>query len=288
MFVYTLATLARPLFTRPMQRKEDYTFDRSTMQSVHAASCEGKALPPVFFLFTSTPNRAERLPVLLELMRSQSHRPSGVVVTIPKVFARFNQSYRLTDAAKWPELRVNRIDEDPGPISKYLGSFALPADSIVVVGDDDMTYGRTFIEDFACAVAAHPADLAFSAVIDGSCGAIGGCVMGFRGVALRAGMLRDVQQLGAVLARVGAPRACFLSDDVAISYYLKKMKGYHLRKLVRLRSRTSVDRGTSFLNGSLNLIHKRHNFELNRGCARALLSDTPSQLSGSGSSVVKV
>lgn len=288
MFLYTLATLARPLFTRPMQRKEDYTFDRSTMQSVRAASCEGKALPPVFFLFTSTPNRAERLPVLLELMRSQSHRPSGVVVTIPKVFARFNQSYRLTDAAKWPELRVNRIDEDPGPISKYLGSFALPADSIVVVGDDDMTYGRTFIEDFACAVAAHPADLAFSAVIDGSCGAIGGCVMGFRGVALRAGMLRDVQQLGAVLARVGAPRACFLSDDVAISYYLKKMKGYHLRKLVRLRSRTSVDRGTSFLNGSLNLIHKRHNFELNRGCARALLSDTPSQLSGSGSSVVKV
>ena len=25
------------------------------------------------------------------------------------------------------------------------------------VGDDDMAYGRTFIEDFACAVASHPA-----------------------------------------------------------------------------------------------------------------------------------
>ena len=284
MFWYALASLARPLFTRPMHRKEDYTFDRSTMQSVRAASCEGKALPPVFFLLTSTPNRAARLPVVLELMRSQSHRPSGVVLTIPKVFARFNQSYQLPDAATWPELRVNRIADDPGPISKYMGSFALPAESIVIVGDDDMAYGRTFIEDFACAVASHPADLAFSAVIDGSCGAIGGCVMGFRGVALRAGMLRDVQQLGTVLARAGAPRACFLSDDVAISYFLKKMKGYHLRKLVRLRSRTSVDKGTSFLNGSLNLIHKRHNFELNRGCAHALLSDASSQLHSRASS----
>ena len=27
----------------------------------------------------------------------------------------------------------------------------LPAESIVVVGDDDMAYARTFIEDFACA-----------------------------------------------------------------------------------------------------------------------------------------
>ena len=55
-------------------------------------------------------------------------------------------------------------------------------------------------------------------------------------------MLRDVHLLDAVLARAGSPRACFLSDDVAISFYLKRMKGFHLRKLVRMRSRTSVDR----------------------------------------------
>ena len=62
-------------------------------------------------------------------------------------------------------------------------------------------------------------------------------------------MLRDVHLLDAVLARAGSPRACFLSDDVAISFYLKRMKGFHLRKLVRMRSRTSVDRASSFLNG---------------------------------------
>ena len=91
-------------------------------------------------------------------------------------------------------------------------------------------------------------------------------------------MLREVHLLDAVLARAGSPRACFLSDDVAISFYLKRMKGFHLRKLVRMRSRTSVDRASSFLNGSLNLIHRAGNFELNRGCARALLGkDTGAQ-----------
>ena len=60
-----------------------------------------------------------------------------------------------------------------------------------MVGDDDMAYARTFIEDFACAVATQPANLVFSAVVDGSCGALGGCVMGFRGVAMRAGTRRD-------------------------------------------------------------------------------------------------
>ena len=38
------------------------------------------------------------------------------------------------------------------------------------------------------------------------------------------------------------------------------------------------DSASSFLNGSLNLIHRAGNFELNRGCARALLGkDTGAQ-----------
>jgi len=255
MFSTLVAVLAsrRGSFSLP-RRKEDYTFDRSTLQSVRASGCAGTALPPVFFLLTSTPNRADRLPVLLGTMRAQSHPPAGVVLTIPRmppgartpqprrpqidpplshvqaalwtgVFARFNESYRLPGAAQWPELRVHRIAADAGPLSKvrawararvrvrvrvpwlalaltltptltltltkYLGALTLPPESIVVVGDDDMAYARTFIEDFACAVAMQPANLVFSAVVDGSCGALGGCVMGFRGVAMRAGTRRD-------------------------------------------------------------------------------------------------
>ena len=93
------------------RRKEDYTFDRSTLQSVRASACAGTALPPVFFLLTSTPNRAERLPVLLGTMRSQSHPPSGVVLTIPRVFARFNESYQLPEQEQW----LARPNRSPRP-----------------------------------------------------------------------------------------------------------------------------------------------------------------------------
>ena len=148
MFSTLVAVLAsrRGSFSLP-RRKEDYTFDRSTLQSVRASGCAGTTLPPVFFLLTSTPNRADRLPVLLGTMRSQSHPPTGVVLTIPRmppgartpqprrpqidpplshvqaalwtgVFARFNESYRLPGAAQWPELRVHRIAADAGPLSK--------------------------------------------------------------------------------------------------------------------------------------------------------------------------
>ena len=148
MFSSLVAVLAsrRGSFSLP-RRKEDYTFDRSTLQSVRASACAGTALPPVFFLLTSTPNRADRLPVLLGTMRAQSHPPTGVVLSIPRmphrartpqprrlkidlplshvqaplwtgVFARFNESYRLPGAAQWPELRVHRIAADAGPLSK--------------------------------------------------------------------------------------------------------------------------------------------------------------------------
>ena len=115
---FVLAALSRFSIAIP-RRKEDYTFDRSTLQSVRAAGCAGTELPPVYFLLSSTPNRAERLPVLLETMRAQTHPPKGVVLTIPRVFARFNESYRLPDASRWPELRVNVVDEDAGPLSKF-------------------------------------------------------------------------------------------------------------------------------------------------------------------------
>ena len=84
MFSSLVAVLAsrRGSFSLP-RRKEDFTFDRSTLQSVRASGCAGTTLPAVFFLLTSTPNRADRLPVLLGTMRAQSHPPTGVVLTIP-------------------------------------------------------------------------------------------------------------------------------------------------------------------------------------------------------------
>ena len=56
-----------------------------TVAAGRTLATAGTALPPVFFLLTSTPNRADRLPVLLGTMRAQSHPPAGVVLTIPRM-----------------------------------------------------------------------------------------------------------------------------------------------------------------------------------------------------------
>ncbi len=72
---FVLAALSRFSIAIP-RRKEDYTFDRSTLPSVRAAGCAGTELPPVYFLLSSTPNRANRLPVLLETMRAQARESS--------------------------------------------------------------------------------------------------------------------------------------------------------------------------------------------------------------------
>ena len=47
---------------------------------------------------------------------------------------------------------MHRIALDAGPLSKYLGALTLPADSIVVVGDDDMAYARSLIKDLTLAL----------------------------------------------------------------------------------------------------------------------------------------
>ena len=59
---------------------------------------------------------------------------------------------------------MHTIESDRGPLSKYLGALApaVPPTATVVVGDDDMYYGRTFVEDYACAVAAGPRDTVYS------------------------------------------------------------------------------------------------------------------------------
>lgn len=103
--------------------------------------------------------------------------------------------------ARDPLLRVMHVDRDAGPLTKYFGSTMLTAsaangngattnDTIVVVGDDDVWYESTFIEDFACAVGSSLGGAVFSSGRDTSCGAaLGACVMGCRGIGLRASML---------------------------------------------------------------------------------------------------
>jgi len=131
---------------------------------------------PVYFLLSSTPDRAARLPRVLATMRRQSLQPAAIVLSIASTYntTRFvNSSYTIAPELlnQRPRLLVHTVPRDLGPITKYAGvnyllahlqPASLARRAIVVVGDDDMFYGSSFIEDYACAVASGPENAVYS------------------------------------------------------------------------------------------------------------------------------
>ena len=117
---------------------------------VRATSCNAVG-SRVTFMLTSTPLRAGRIGHVLENMRKQSRRPDAVVLAVPRTYARPPLDalpFKLTPGTSAdPLLRVVHLERDAGPLTKYLGASALGnASDIVIVGDDDMWYGDTFVE----------------------------------------------------------------------------------------------------------------------------------------------
>jgi len=150
------------------------------------ASCDvAKQLgsTPVYFFLSSTPDRAARLPRVLATMRRQSLQPAAIVLSIASTYntSRFiHSTYTIAPELlnQQPRLVVHTVPHDLGPITKYAGvnyllahlqPASLARRAIVVVGDDDVFYGSSFIEDFACAVATGPENAVYS--VNGAPGA---------------------------------------------------------------------------------------------------------------------
>ena len=145
------------------------------MTTRFGASCPQLTLPPVYVLMTSTPDRAVRLPTVLANFQQQTLQPEAVILTVARSYssARFhNTSYVLPP--NWrglkPKLVVHQLDSDAGPLSKYFGAASSAIrerdQAIAVVADDDMVYGRTFVEDYACAVGALRSGTVFSSAME--------------------------------------------------------------------------------------------------------------------------
>lgn len=253
----------------------------SGLPTQRATACVHADLPEVYFLFTSTPDRAARLPRVMAMLRRQTLKPRAAILTIAETYdsTRFANSTYPSAAIEAPEvgrsgdgsaccgLVVHRQPVDRGPISKYFGALApaVRGTAIVVVGDDDMEYGPTFIEDYACAVHGGPTSTVYSSGIDVDCRRLGGCVMGFRGVAMRASML-------ASLPHTPQPRACFLADDVAITHYLTRAPNSYRVQRLKLRSKYKFDDAFAWSNSSINAYHRERKFKVNKACVSALFA----------------
>ena len=100
--------------------------------------------------------------------------------------------------------------------------------------------------------------------------------MGFRGVGMRMPMLAELPSLR-------FPPACFLADDVAITYYLSRVRRYRIVRL-KLRTKYKFDADFAWSNSSINAIHRAKSFRINRACVNALLSPARATPGVAGSS----
>lgn len=213
----------------------------------------------VYFMFTTIPPHAHRIALTLDILRYQTLVPDNVILNVPNKYRRFNGTLPLEGRGlPGDTLRIHKLEQDSGPLSKYLAATACDDNDIVIIGDDDQDYSATFIEDFVSVVEGNEAqDTIFSGDIDQSFGSYG--LMGFSGVAGRAWMFKQLPQK--------VPESCFLADDVFVTHYAQRMGLKILRMLKRHRDKRSHDQKDAT---SINHYVKEHGEQVYKGCAQEL------------------
>lgn len=117
---------------------------------------------------TTTPIRLNLIePTILSLL-AQTKIPDEIVLTIPKVSARFNTIYEIKNAAllkliECKRVILNEIEHDYGPATKFVGLLLRnysPNDVLIWV-DDDILYSNKLVETltnclYRCSKINHP------------------------------------------------------------------------------------------------------------------------------------
>lgn len=231
----------------------------------------------VYFMFTSTPPRAHRLPRVLNIMRKQTRRPDRVILSIPKTYSRFGSPYVLP-SGRDPLLIVNVLAHDAGPLSKYLGVMMVQENNaMIIIGDDDVDYGPTFIEDFVTALRERrDLNAVVTGQFDKSFGRLSPGVMAFAGVGCYAKHLRRLVRR---VLRLPVPAQCFLADDVVATHYFKIVSGYKLYNVTRQTSNFN-DVAIYRSNSSINHFHVANGNRVNLECERALMANEVTPVQG--------
>jgi hypothetical protein len=105
-------------------------------------------MPKIIVGFSSTPPRVNSIVETVLSLKNQMLKPDEIVLSIPKVSARFGVPYDITN----PELLaliadgtliINEIDHDYGPATKFVGLLYsnYNPDDLLVWLDDDVKYG---------------------------------------------------------------------------------------------------------------------------------------------------
>jgi hypothetical protein len=100
---------------------------------------------------TTSPKRIHTIETAIKSVTdAQTRKPDVVYLNLPERFARTNESYTIPEfLTKYPLVRVNRVPEDEGPITKLSPAIRAETDpnTIIIIIDDDTEYRPTMIQD---------------------------------------------------------------------------------------------------------------------------------------------
>eukprot|EP01083_Nonionella_stella_P279090 949367_1 len=238
----------------------------------------------IYVSLTTTPGRLLSLePVLFHLCCNQTYKPTKVIIGLPLIFGRTNTSYEipwfLSNSSIINDrfegrVEVVRLPTDYGPISKlytalYHYKQHMKTNDLIFYVDDDRLYKPCTISNAykawtqcsteydKCAVGTHGgwigkpvvSDL-FGTIYDGTTLDVAyegtSVLMGFGGVILKYGDLSNKWM------ETNVTRACFVSDDIAISAMLSSHDVH--KRIVNDKCWRSSDAHTTSDSG--NQLHK--------------------------------
>lgn len=199
--------------------------------------------------FSTTPYRIDHIQPVLNALYKQNVKIDKIYLSVPHKFKRDNLDYVIP---KWLQqdrkVTILRTD-DYGPATKLLGVLEqaqLSPETIIITVDDDMFYPHNLILQLAYAakmrgdfaITTLGADIDYDefgnirgpgfGIIDRTTeDTVVDLIVGFRGTAYKAWFFdSSIFEIGT------APRACYMHDDLYISFYLAK-RGIARRVLPR-------------------------------------------------------
>lgn len=170
---------------------------------------------------STSPTRIVHIEPLIKTLSSQTIPPDKIVLNLPHVFKRTNDTFEnIPDfITKNPMVKINMC-EDIGPATKVVPTtkFASSPDSIIISVDDDIEYKNNMIE----ILLQHSKDNPNSAITGESYMKLednkSELVEGYSSVLYKRKFIDDLDPE----VILNYPKFCYLADDFIISNHLRK------------------------------------------------------------------
>jgi len=185
--------------------------------------------------FTTTPIRINKCKQMLESILNQKHKPDKIILNIPHIFQRTNETYNIPEYVE-KNVFINYIDKDYGPGTKLIPTIKYLNENNydkeltrIIYLDDDIFYPKNMIKDINKIVKQNDDDVYCSAGFDiidfkplfnRNHGKIVSVAEGYGGVCVKLNVFKE--DFFDYIEKYNNIIHCKLSDDIMFSNYYYK------------------------------------------------------------------